>query len=420
MPTNLLVWNIQNFTSRKITPGLSGTEPVYDPQGNRLPDFDVSHGKLNYILTNITFSQADIVVVIETISGQGVKGSLIESAGATGCQSLLTLIRNRTNNANWYLVPPLKLVDRLQVQQMEAEEGADLLEIHRDGAYTEGISVFYNHNQVNFIGPYVWPSSANPNTYPNNDPRKIAVPAGVGVVTENYPAPWNNVLPPGNNFAGQYEFFYQGSEVLFDGTGCRRPFLTKFTEVAPPGRIISLVSVHLPPQGASAGTALTRLAEYFSRARYNIAPNEVILIVGDYNVDYLKKGGTNYLRDIQEQHGIVPLFSRERKPRVNNRDMPSMYRRITGSKPAEWNDYLNPKGLDNLAGRGAFAANTPQYAFLDRVPWPGANRVMYLSLDEIKNITPDVRNLCFRRQQNFGHVGPVPGTSDHIGIVYVV
>jgi hypothetical protein len=410
MPTNLLIWNIQNFTSRRITPGEAGYEAMLDINGQHIRTIDYNLLRQNYILNNIAAAAAHIVVVIETISGQGVKGSLIETGGSSGCRSLLGLIRQTTNNANWYLVPPLKLVDKLQVQQMKAEdEREDILMIAKDGAYTEGVSVFYDSNHVTFIGPYVWPNSTNPNTFPNNDPRKIAVTPGVP--TEAYPAPWTNVLPAGNHYAGMFEYFDgNGSELWFDGIDSRRPFFTKFTENGT-GRIISLVSVHLPPKGPSAGVALTKVAGFF-RFRYPIAQNEAIFIVGDYNVDYLAEEGVNYLRDLDAQYGFVPIFTRAQTR------SPSLYKR-RGYATAE--EYFSPKGLDNLAARygSRAAANQVQFRFLDRVSPPGA--LMYFPLSEIKKIqNQDQQNTCFRLPQNFGFLGPVPGTSDHLGIAYTV
>jgi hypothetical protein len=404
MPTNLLVWNIQNFTSNKFMPG-GELVPVRDINGRFVAAVDYNNIRKNYILNNIARSNAHVVVVIETISGRGVKGSLIQSAGSVGARSLLAQIRTATNNANWWLVPPLKLVDALQVQEIEDDDSGELnFMIQAEGAYTEGISVFYNSQQLTFNGPYYWPASTRPNTLPNDNPQKVAV--ALAGPTENYPAPWNNVLPAGNHRAGQYQYFDNNqAEILFPAVGSRRPFFTQFVE-AGTGRIISLVSVHFPPNGASAGAALTSLSGYF-RHHYAISPNEVILIAGDYNIDYLTDG--IYLRHLDEDR-FVPLLTGARTR------MPTMYKR-RGNATAT--DYLKPAGLDNIAVRyGSLGAVNPTtLQILNRVgPAQNFEGLTYIPLEEILKLPDPAQTDCFRSPQNYGYLGPAPGTSDHMGL----
>jgi len=412
MPSTLLIWNIQNFTSNKILPGL-GAVPVFDIQGRQVKLIDKNQFRLHYI---ISATNPDIIVVIETISGQGVKGSLITGAGSVGALALLEAIRQAQGNQNWMLVPPLKLVDSLQVQEMEDDDTGELnSELLKEGAYTEGISVYFNSSKLSFLGPYVWPDSARvPQTYPNGDPRKVAV--AQAAFTQGYPPPWNDTLPPGNHRAGQYGYFEniqnQWRELLFPGLGSRRPFFTKFQE-AGTNRIISLVSLHFPPNAPAAGQALAALTRYFGLI-YQIAQNEVILLAGDYNIDYLVQEGPEYDRlGSIRMDGFEPLLTHETV------STSTIYRTVQAHATAT--NYLGNKGLDNVAVRyGSQQARHPRnLAILNRViDSPDFKALMLTPLPEILKLKEPEQTQCFLFPQNYGFLGPIKntGTSDHLAI----
>src|SRR5690606_27901521 len=143
-PLKLLVWNIQNFTLNKINPAigdqavvsLPGTAPLIQVPYNNLRD--------NYIVSNVTSSDPDIFVLIEVISGKGTKGSLVSGKGAQGL--LQVLKRLRATSDQWCLVPALKLVNKINITEIDGEGDSEdnaLLALLNEGQYTEGIGVFY-------------------------------------------------------------------------------------------------------------------------------------------------------------------------------------------------------------------------------------------------------------------------------------
>lgn len=404
MPTKLLVWNIQRFTARKIDLFGEAVGRTSWGVGKKRTYTNPDAGtRLDYILNNVTVSSPQIFVVIELISSEGVKGSLVQGLGAQGI--LLLLRELRAINPNWMLVPPLKLVDRLQIQELEDDDDKVFLE--KEGAYTEAVGVFYRNDALQFLGPWAWPASNN-----NNDPQKIAVATASS--PQAYPAPWNSTLPPEDSTkAGQYSYTNPrtNKEIRFPAIGSRRPFFTKFQERAG-GRIISLASVHFPPNSRSAGSALGAITQYFTQF-YQIAQNEVIAIAGDYNLDYLSPKVTDrtYLLTLQLL-GFEPIFDAET-------ELPTMYKRPKIATPKS---YLNMQGLDNCAfkyGSGLVRPNPIDWDILERVSDVDPP-VMMTAIDQILTQPEEQGIKTFRLVENFGGIGASTGTSDHIAISVVL
>jgi len=409
MPTKILVWNIQNFTINKID--FEKGERIALPSPPSV-FFATSSTilKNDYIIDNVALANPDIFIVIEVVSGRGPKGSMVTSKGAMGVQTLLKRLKSLSNN--WFLVPPLKLTDQIQVAEIDDEgPDEDLSELISEGGYTEAIAVFFRKDKVDFVGPNVWP------TVPGNDnPGKASVPPGPGVVAGAYPAEWQSCLPRNddgsyNYFAGRADFRTAGGdEWLFPAIQSRRPFLTKFRERQGMRRFLTIASVHFPPQPAPAKQAFVALVEYFN-TDYAIAQDEIILIAGDYNINYYQD--TERVFEFLRGQHFFTVF--------NGTAQPTMYKRNGSATPT---DYRPQKGLDNASvkyGSQAIFQGLTGMIF-DRVrndpgTVPPITSLLYTPYNDIiSQPTPDEQNDLFREPFNFGKFGPAPGTSDHLAI----
>ncbi len=400
MPAKLLIWNIQNFTLNKIDWTIGDIVHVYHP-GTQTPKFSSAYNTLrnDYIIDNVTLADPDIFIIIEVISGRGVKGSLVSSKGASGVTTLLT--RLRRVNQNWCLVPPLKLTDEIITAEIEEDDESDstLQELLSEGGYTEAIGVFYRKDRMDFIGPYVWPNT------PDNA-AKTAVPPGDTVTPGAYPQEWQAGLPVNNYYAGQYEFKINDKEILFPGLKSRRPFFTKFREKTGNQRLISIASLHLPPQQSSAIQALVNLAEYFGN-KYVTANNEVLLIAGDFNIDPYKDNVLSGF--IVTEYGFKALLNKQTPPGS------TMNYRSGNAKPTKW---LKNSILDNILrkyGGNNAKDGDPQVTIIDRVT---NQSLLYTPLNTIlQQPTEQAQNELFRVPFNFKKIGPNPGTSDHLAML---
>ncbi|MDJ0719112.1 MAG: hypothetical protein QNJ54_33610 [Prochloraceae cyanobacterium] len=334
--TRILYWNIQQFGLNKIQGNnrrnRAGRVINPPPKAAR---------RLNYILSTFNAHPPDIFVIVEVSTGQNREGMLItNSGGQQGVIHLLNEIKTITNNNNWMIVPPL---------------------ISGNGT-KEGIAVFYDSTNLIFTGPYVWPRLA-PNTPPGlgwpasvpdqgpamppnghwvnpangNFLRAGHIPAappgairsshinpatnnfvaagaaGAQPNRGNYPAPWTNpvgfAIPgnspynpgvPRNQVAGQFEFFDAfGNQIDFPHPYNRSPFLTTFFDLSVvPNRTIKLLSFHSAPLQPTAAQGTARIARI--REMNQIGPNEVGVIVGDFN--------TNIFDVIHEPIAYNPLI----------------------------------------------------------------------------------------------------------------
>lgn len=406
MPLKLLAWNIQNFTLNKIDATIGDITAVWLPDG---PVASMRYNSLrsDYIIDTVTLADPDIFVLIEVISAKGTKGSLVSGKGAQGLLQLLNLLRTKSDQ--WCLVPALKLVNKINTTEIDGEgdaEDAELLELLNEGQYTEGIGVFYRKDRLDFVGPYVWP-----NTPGNDAANKVAVLPGNGVTPGPYPNEWQNGLPAGNYYAGQYVYAskaepgkVKSSPLEFPGKESRVPFLTRFVEKGGTKRVISLASVHFPPNSKNAETALARLAGYFEDV--GIADNEIQVIAGDYNIDF----GEEY--SLARMH-LVGLY--EFDVAFGYGASPTMFKRASQATPT---DYQHDLVLDNVAIRRGKDAIEPVGAWvINRVNAQGIPSAMWISMDQILQEPPAVQDDVFRLPMNFGRLGPVPGTSDHLPIL---
>jgi hypothetical protein len=405
------MWNVQGFTNNKIDVAAGEVVRFQDINGFELnATIGVNALRMTYMLDNVAQFDPDIFVVIEVISPQGPRGSLLpaESPGGAGCLFLLNVLRHQ-QSPNWRLVPPQRLVDKIQVQ--EYEPGRE--EIVRDGAYTEAIAVYFRADRLSFEGPYIWPKVATANP-------KVAVPPAIGVESEPYPEPWNGALNGGvtnNQHAGQANYVVPwhapapDQPLGFPTISSRSPFTTQFRELGGRKRVLTLASVHFPPQAETAVFAYTNTMGYFKNVHLRSA-EEIIVIAGDFNISPNDPAHSAILRD--GQWGFTTLFV--------NRDVnpPTIYRRSRDATPT---DYYKDTTLDNLSfwkgflvgDLGWFRMAVNRVRTSDRAP-----ELLMVPYDEIVRLPEEAAERVFRLPWNFGRLGAAPGTSDHLAMFYEV
>lgn len=378
----LLVWNIQFFSLNKIAqPPLA---PIH-PMQTKTPE---SAWRNLHILNHVGSGAPDVFIVIENLSGKGARGGLATGDGAAAALLLLQYLRAVDAAADWCLVPPLRLIGAIPVEN--------------ERPYTEVVSVFYRNSALDFRGPFVWPKDAPPSG------EKVALPAPA--TAGPYPDPWANALPAGNHFAGQYLFARSdGSPLEFGGDYQRNPFLTTFAERAGARRVVNIVTSHPKPTGTDKVTAAAQLGAIGTIAA--IPANTVDVLCGDFNIDIAGRaddqfGGTGYevLTGMMEDGvGYEVLV----QPSAGATTILNV-----GSATAA--GYKKPQSLDNVLvryGTGARAA-APSATIVDMV----AGVAGYPSdmADALGTIGTD--DGLFRRLDNYGHIGAWPGTSDHLAI----
>lgn len=410
MPTRLVVWNINRFSINTINDTRGDTEL------ERLDAMEQSWQNL-FFIENIA-RQADIFVVIEVQSSRASLGSLIGASGKLGVLSLLTSLRQDLN-ANWCLVPPLKLAG-----PDESATGVDA-----DNVYTEGIGVFFRADKLNFTGPYVWPTTGG-----------VASPPFGNVTPGPYPKSWANALPVNNFFAGQPQFFknpgQQTGQIYFTTAKNRRPFLTSFTEIATQRKIVML-AVH-PTPGAGTETAVARISSILEIQPQRIP--QVVAVVGDFNVNVHK---------VDAPVDVYSFFGKQKKSKsttlsgsayqqLKNIGLTQLFRTdtpgtngVTFIEPidkATPQAYLTNLGLDNIFLRydgGLQPPNNIVPLIIDPVTGTdGVPSDMLQSLDFIKNSEAfqddDARDAAFRKTYNYGHIAHFRGVSDHLPLFVTI
>jgi hypothetical protein len=277
--TRLLYWNVNNFSSLSLYPPMQGKRPR---KGNDDPDYgepaevNDAADRRNILLNVVAAVQPALISIVEVKPGPvgalGIaEGQVIPDRGS---YDLLWDMRRRTGIA-YRLVPPV---------------------VSGTGRRAEGIAVYYDEAQLQFLGPWGWGNAgaddvatilpANLAFYPvpYHSRRRSALP--------NRPIPngWPNAGLDERKLAGKWQW-----GIDFPSPGRRKPWMTDFRDI-PGNRGIRLFSFHAPPQQlppvpavvpgllglAVGGTAqLVQLPEVTGGP---LNANEVRCIVGDFNV----------------------------------------------------------------------------------------------------------------------------------------
>jgi hypothetical protein len=288
--TRVLYWNIERFSARKINIA-SPTALLAMQATSRLALIEEmaagpwAGGEEEEMAVQ---QPPDIIVVVEVsartdpVIPEGIT-LFSGSPGGQGVRQLLAKLRENLG-AQWSLVPPLFL---------------------GGGGFREGMAVFYNSENVEFAGPWVWSNPAGqvlPSALPPSEASVEAI--------QNYGVNWAAGFPPdpegnrtwhfefeeggmGANIpesqsAGQWQFFHEGNRIYFPGWENRSPFYTRFWDYGEE-RWVKLFSVHTSP--ATAGQAVQRLSLI---EELTPGANEVSLIVGDFNVDTFGANAERY------------------------------------------------------------------------------------------------------------------------------
>ena len=275
--TRILFWNIQNFSLGTIS------------ARNRVTDATAAADRLEYILKvfdpHLNARPPDIIIIVEVFArqlGQGKPGGVLPSDKNSAKALIGLLDKMRTNMApTWCLVPPL----------LAGKDGK-----------CEAAGVFYNAASVTFTGPFIYANDYDdlakgmPDTQENQ--TKIA----------NYSKTWLTGLPnPGNAIeklklnrtwtgangvaikewqgAGQWRFPSRYGDLNFPNEDCRPPFCTRFLDAQK--RPINVYAIHTSPDGGE--TKATGILADIQGVKA-VAPGEVAVIVGDFNVDSFKYG----------------------------------------------------------------------------------------------------------------------------------
>ncbi len=270
----ILYWNINNFTNSKIgtnkRKGHDDEEWNAGPSGPQYLRMILNTLKPRDPATNNTV-QLDFIVVVEIYARKGPKeGRLIGGSGRTGCINLVTEI-DRNITGTWRMVPPVVT-----------------------GTYgrREAIAVFYRRDRWYFLGPKTWPQE-----YPQNLSEWIAH----RIIPNGYPYRGGQAE---NRSAGQYVFqitpgpmpVFPLRPVYFPSAAYRKPWLTAFGDVNNDQNLVRIMAIHTTPNDIIrhvnyANDATANLADvYDMTARPPAAPNQVDVIVGDFNVDNMVPG----------------------------------------------------------------------------------------------------------------------------------
>jgi hypothetical protein len=312
-------------------------------------------------------------------------GELGSGGGPDGLIYLYQLLHAANNN--WYLVPPLKTVNR---------------DIHA-AQYTETVGFFYRADRFNFIGPWVWPA-AQVNIGPSVPP---------GVNTANYPHPWDGMLPANTQYASQARFFNQyNQEILFPNANDRRPVLSSFQQIGGNQTVYKIFACHTTPTvnaATATATILGQIREGFP------GMNEVVVFAGDFNVDNLDGNGNAFYRAVPGNYYADVVLGAVGGPTTT--------KRVPDAQPT---NYLKTSAYDNFFVRVRrqplnyfYAPGTYNAVVIDRTA--GSVRFPSDMFTPLTSYSPQMGqfniDLNFHLSVNYGHIGNHHGTSDHLAII---
>lgn len=270
----LLYWSIDNFSIAKLQ-NVQG--------GNSSLESALTQEVITAVLTSQT---PDIIVVLDTQTGQGNPGTLINGPGEQGAQGLLKLIR-ATKGDSWSMVPSLRL---------------------GEGYMQRGALIFYNTTTLEFTGPWGWfGSDAGAITTQNASQLRPYQSSNLPTGTVNQNSPYNEGRDF-NQLAGQWEFSIpvEGQSGLtqtlgFPNSYDRAPFLVTFWDNTT-SKAIKLLAYQAPEQPAAALMALDRLSKI-----QELTPNdnETVVVAGNFNVDLLGESAAyKPLLDLNFESGL--------------------------------------------------------------------------------------------------------------------
>lgn len=263
----IFYWNMKNLTIKKFTKGDNELNSSYAEQ------------RWNYFRNAINDADPQVIVLVEVDANSGTTindGTLLSNVNSEKAIDKIYQWLLARNQKSWCLVPPLN---------------------SGDGGKREVIAIYYRSDFLAFTGPDLWSQAGVPmqagkkGTVANYDPEWAKyLPSGkLPVIAENSKFPYNQ----GRDIAslsGRMKFTStDGNPLYFPDTpwinmNCapdRSPFLVTFNFITIPQTYLKLIALHFSPKNAkSALTNFSRLSDLYTNNA-----NEVIVIVGDFNVD---------------------------------------------------------------------------------------------------------------------------------------
>lgn len=291
--TRVLIWNIQQFSINKV---FSASTQV-NPGHGGLNDQQTAIERKAVILQVIVATQPDIIVIVETTSGENIAGDLATPTGGIEALAQMQYFLNQHTNAvgGWNAVPPLYI---------------------GTGGRAETIGIIYrrtdNAGAVSryFTGPNIWTGGlAGTSVTPGNGVAAAytgaVLPAGAVNVNSMLQPPGSGgvrMIPGGAlHNAGVAETLV-AARVNFDDAngqpinfqGFRQPYMATFTEANTGNgavqRNLTLFAVHTPPNNVSAANYIT-LMSTMPDIVGALGANETRVVGGDFNINLLAANG---------------------------------------------------------------------------------------------------------------------------------
>jgi hypothetical protein len=398
----VLIWNIQNFTLRRV---LDSTGATPNAQADSL---DRSLANWTYITRTVSDADPDLFVVIEPRCDQGTLGELASGNGVAALLVVLLGLR-QVLSPQWMLIPPLR------VNPVMYNEVGEVVNTR-----SETVGFFWNDAKLQFTGPWIWPQ-ANQDTGPPRPP---------GAAAANYPAMYNGVIVPAGTQAAPLWAWFNPGWVDFPGRRDRRPLVASFVERTGAQRVVNVAAFHPSPHRAREGLY------WLAKALQGFPPgnNELTLVAGDMNINLLgdTTGNTSSLDFFETTTWSNPPYTRV----PPNPLAATIIRRSSGVRADALATpllYTKPECLDFgwvLYGPHTVpAAGAPAATVVNRVagaaavpPFPQFTEEMGAPLATIVGMgNADLRNTVFRYRWNYGHIGPPnDGTSDHLPVLIAV
>lgn len=398
--TRIMAWNIQFFTDQNFVDA-TGAESLSG----------------QHIVSAVQAVNPDILVVIEVRSGgSGGLGSLItDTGGAAGVRTLLGKL-----GGGWACVPPLVLnAGKAPYQETQSK-------------YFEGIGVFFQTANLDFIGPALWTGNKPQPRNLTNPPANI----------QAYGTPWAGALPATqpagcgfqgknqNQFAGQVIFYDGGQQLEFPAKWARTPFYTAFWDKVN-NRVVKLLSVHLPPKYTWSKQAMRSIGKINLQTQIpsdsvNQDNQGVMLVLGDFNVNendpnqfgsYSEGNLAGYTKtldlDSELYPGEVATMIRRAVPRTTPPYLRQQARAGNGwwKKDKTYDTYL---ALDNILMRYYPAANGVHGQILD---WPPLSPRPYTPRTNAYMDRPFTYITSDNEFAALTNYGKMRGASDHLAMV---
>lgn len=275
MPTRILFWNIRDFSINKIADSSFKRQ-----KGTTINRNTASIQRRNQIVSIINAVNPQIFILVELETSYTGRGGLVSTNGVNASIALLTAIRQGTGNDDWALIPPIIT------------------------GVNEGVAVFYRSTNRYFTGPNIWSggidgiSSLSHTVFPGSYPINLK---------NSLPSPGRSI-PPGTQYnsglpetlaAARVEFTVALTGNRKDFGDFRTPYMTTFSEVGGDGNVtrnLTLFSNHAPADRELAIEYLETLA-LLAETTSLLAPNEVRVIAGDFNLNVMDTTGDMKLKD---------------------------------------------------------------------------------------------------------------------------